>query len=66
MIDFNNEDELRRIRTIKEYPAWNDYMVYVQHKIDSLSDIDTINTIVELEARKQARNILKDILEFMK
>jgi hypothetical protein len=64
-IDYNNKAEIKGIKNIKQHPAWNEYQRYVEAQIEKLTDINTIETIRQLDGRKHARKLIKDILLFI-
>lgn len=49
-------------KMIKESSAWADYVAFVEEELTKLSDIQKIQGEVDLEARKKAIKMIRDIL----
>ena len=50
------------MKSIKETPQWREYQELVESELVKLCDIQKIQGEVDLEARKKAVKIIKDIL----
>jgi len=50
------------MKSIKETPQWKEYQELVESELVKLCDIQKIQGEVDLEARKKAVKIIKDIL----
>lgn len=65
MIDFNNQDELKEIKAIKNHPNWEAFLKYVDYEILKLSDLDAIQNEVDLQGRKLAVKTIRKIISFV-
>jgi hypothetical protein len=65
MIDFNNQEELKAIKAIKNHPNWETFLKYIDYEIAKLSDLDAIQNEVDLQGRKLAVKTIRKIISFV-
>lgn len=65
MIDFNNQEELKEIKAIKNHPNWEAFLKYVEYEIATLSDLEVIQNEVDLQGRKLAVKTIRKIISFV-
>lgn len=61
MIDFNNENDRKRIKRIKEYVEWKDYWEMIEQERDKIINLENINSAVELEAAKMFKKFVEKV-----
>lgn len=53
---------MKEVKMIKECGSWSDYVNFVEEEIAKLADINKINGEIDLEAKKKAIKLIRDIL----
>jgi hypothetical protein len=66
MMDLNDKNILARIRAVTEHPDFEYFKKYVEQKIKELEDLQKIESLTDLEAKKQAIAIIKNTLLLLK
>lgn len=61
MIDLNNPKDLKSLKVIKEYQEWKRYSDFVEKIIEKYTNIDNLETEVDLQAAKKLKQI-KDVI----
>lgn len=65
MIDFNKEEDRKRIKRIKEYPEWKDYWEMIEQERDKIINLENINTDIELQAAKMFKKFVNRVYDIM-
>lgn len=65
MIDFNNQEDVKEIKAIKNHPSFEAFLKYVEYEIEKLSDLDAIQNEVDLQGRKLAVQTIRKIISFV-
>ncbi len=65
MIDYNKEEDRKRIKRIKEYPEWKDYWEMIEQERDKIINLENINTDIELQAAKMFKKFVNRVYDIM-